>query len=150
MLAEAELRQLVTRNVLTVVSEGVPRLVTPSVDEPAFGDGCLALPCGGGELTATVRLERHDSEPDPPPAPWQPLGQGRWHLTSGHVGVGNIEGLLDWLPDLGLAAGTWNARVSTSGREEADALQEQLLDDESIDVADWPDGPERFLVQLWP
>lgn len=150
MLAEAGLRQLVTRNVLTVVSEGVPRLVTPATQQASFADGCLALPCEGGELTATVRLERHDSEPDAPSAPWQPLGQGRWPLTSGRVGVGNTEGLLDWFPDLGLDARTWNARVSTSGGEEAKALQEELLDGESLDVADWPDGPERFLVQLWP
>lgn len=148
VLAGAELRQLVTRNILNVVSKGVPRLVLPDrQSQAAFGDGCLTLSCRGSEMTATVRVERHDDEPAPPGSPWQPAGHGRWHLTSGHLGVGNIEGLLDWLPDLGLHTGAWNALVSTCHGEAASDLEEQILDEEPTDLTD---GPEQFLVQLWP
>lgn len=148
VLAGAELRQLVTRNILNVVSEGVPRLVLPDREsQAAFGDGCLTLSCRGSEMTATVRVERHTGEPGAPGSPWQPAARGQWHLTSGRLGVGNIEGLLDWLPDLDLHAGVWNVLVSTSYGEAASELEEHIMDEEPTDVTD---GPEQFLVQLWP
>lgn len=143
----AELRQTGTRHTLAVVSEGVPGLAPSGGERVTFADGCLVLICEGSELTVNVRLERHDGEPDPVEPPWRPAGEGRWHLTSGHLAVINLEGQLDWLPDLGLHAGTWNARVSSTGGDEAAALEDRFLEE---DDTDWPDGPEQFLVQLWP
>ncbi len=80
MLAGAELRQLVTRNALTVVTEGVPRLVLPGGQSQAtFGEGCPSLSCQGSEMTAMVRLERHDGEPARLcGSPLQPDGDGLW------------------------------------------------------------------------
>lgn len=147
VMARAKRRQLVTRNVLFVVCEGMPRGVLPGPQGVRFGEGCLALSCEGSELTASVDLERHDVEPGMPGAPWRVAVQGSWQLTSGHLGVDDLEGLLEWFPDLGLVAGIWNARVSTCGGQAAADLEDRLLEEEA---EDWPDGPERFLVQLWP
>jgi hypothetical protein len=130
-VASTEMRQLVTRHILFVISEGVPRL--------ALDDG--------REMTATVRLERHTSEPALVGPPWRHTGRGIWDLTSGHLAVTDIEGLLDWLSDVGLHAGPWNAQVSSTGGIEASALEDRILEEDPIDVTD---GPEEFLVQLWP
>lgn len=146
-VASAELRQLVTRHILFVISEGLPRLALDDGREVTFAEGCLVLRCQGSEMTATVRLERHTGEPVPVGPPWRHAGRGTWNLTSGHLAVTDVEGLLDWLPDVGLHAGPWNARVSSRGGTKASALEDRVLEDEPIDVTD---GPEQFLVQLWP
>lgn len=146
-VASTEMRQLVTRHILFVISEGVPRLALDDGREVTFAEGCLVLRCQGSEMTATVRLERHTSEPALVGPPWRHTGRGIWDLTSGHLAVTDIEGLLDWLSDVGLHAGPWNAQVSSTGGIEASALEDRILEEDPIDVTD---GPEQFLVQLWP
>jgi hypothetical protein len=145
VMTRTQQRQLVTRNMLLVVCEGMPRGVVPGPQAVTFGEGCMGLRCQGSEMTASVDLERHDVEPDMTGEPWQVAAEGLWTLTSGHLGVNDLEGLLDWFPDVRL--GAWNTRVSTCGGQEAADLEDRLFEEES---EEWTDGPERFLVQLWP
>ena len=147
--AAAQERPLVTRHVLCVISEGLPRMAVLGAGDVSFGPGCLALRCQDSEMTAGVDVERHQTDPGTPTSPWQVVAEGPWQLTSGHLAVTNIEGLLEWLPGLGLGPGTWNTRVSTFGGQQAADLEDRLLDDDEA-VEEPSDGPERWLVQLWP
>ena len=152
MVAAAEVRQTSTRHYLHVSAEGAAGL--PEVQRGALvsvAEGALALSSSGSDMGVLVGLERHDTAPPAPPPPWQTVIDTTWDLTSGRLGVANVEGLLEWAPDLGLSPGRWNVRVLVTGQAAAAALEEELLErlarDEDFDT---PLGPERWRVQLWP
>lgn len=75
VMARAQQRQLAARHVLFVVCEGMPRRVLSGPQGATFGEGCLALRCEGGELTASVDLQRHDVDPVMPGSPWRVAAQ---------------------------------------------------------------------------
>lgn len=100
-------------------------------------------------MTAAVTLERHDGPPAPPQGPWSVRGEALWFLPSGRVGVVDLEGPLEWLPDIGLSSGSWQLRVSSAGSQEAEELEDNMYEDEDAEVAEMVDGPERWLVQVW-
>lgn len=151
VVATAEQRQLVTRHVLYVTSERLPRLVPlEGEDVVAAGPGCLALRCAGSEMTASVTVERHATAPDPPAEPWRACQQLDWQLPSGTLGLSNLEGLVEWFPDLGLKAGLWQVRVCVTGSEAAHTLEDVMYDDAGeLVVEDDMVSPERWLVLLW-
>jgi hypothetical protein len=151
--AAATLSRLVTRHVLFMTTEGLSSLAPLGGGAVAFSKGCLALRCRGSEMLATVTVERHEGRPDESAAPWAVVVTGSWELTSGHLALTDIDGLLEWFPELGLAAGRWNVRVSTAGGDDAEQLEDGLLerldDPGSQDDGDVLEGPERWLVQFW-
>ncbi|MDQ4098703.1 MAG: hypothetical protein M3144_12655, partial [Actinomycetota bacterium] len=151
VVAAAEQRQLVTRHVLYITSEGMARLVPlEGEDVVAVGPGCLRLRCAGSEMTASVRLERRDSAPDAPAEPWRVCQQAEWQLPSGRLALSNLEGLVAWFPDLGLDAGSWHVRVSVTGSEAANTLEDAMYEDAGeLVVEDDMVSAERWLVQLW-
>jgi len=131
------------------------------VDSPElvlFGSGSLALRCGGSEMDATVTIERHDTSPANHQGPeWELASEGSLDLPTGNLALGNIEGLLERFPDLGLYAGRWQIRQHVSGRADAALLEDQLLEEAEasydtigLDLSPAEIGPEKWLIRLWP
>ena len=152
VVAAAEVRQTSTRHYLFVVAEGAAGLPDLRPDSHVtIAVGALALDSAGSDMGVLVSVERHDAPPAAAQASWECVVDMTWQLPSGRLGVGNVEGLLEWIPDLGLRAGSWHARVLVTGRDEAAALEQELLErlarDEDFET---PLGPGRWLVQLWP
>ena len=151
-VASDEVTMTATRHFLHVTDEGAPGVpsLTPG-SLATVATGSIALACAGGDLGTLVRLEHHDEPPSDPTTPWQLAAQSSWKLTAGHLGVGNLEGLLQRTRGLGLSPGVWQVRVLVTGQPEAAALEDEVLDrlarDEDFDT---PNGPERWLVQVWP
>lgn len=98
VLARARQHQLVTRHVLFVVCEGMPRGVVPGPQAVTFGEGCLGLTCQGSEMTASVDLERHDVEPEMAGVPLQVAAEGSWTSTSGTWGSTTSRGCWTGFP----------------------------------------------------
>ena len=152
LVAAAEVRQTSTRHYLHVSAEGAPGLPEPQRGAlVVVSQGGLALSTSGSDMGVLVGLERHDTAPRAAAPPWETAIDTTWDLTSGRLGVGNVEGLLEWAPNLGLSPGPWHVRVLVTGQAAAAALEEELLErlarDEDFDT---PLGPERWRVQLWP
>jgi hypothetical protein len=158
VLASAEVTQLVTRHTLLLTAEGAGGL--PVADSPElvlFGPGSLALVCAGSEMGATVTIERHDAAPtSPQELEWELASERSFDLPTGDLALGDLEGLLEWFPDLGLYAGRWQIRVHVTGRAEAALLEDQILaeaeasyDSPELDVSPAEIGPEKWLIQLW-
>lgn len=148
--ATAQTRQLVTRHILFVECEGIRGLPALGTSDVAVAHGAIAMACAGSEMTAAVILERHDGPPTPSGDPWRVRHEGTWSVPSGLVGVANLEGLLEWLPDVGLSPGPWQLRVSSAGSREAEELEDAMCEDEDAEVTEMVEGPERWLVQVWP
>ena len=159
VLASAQVSQFVTRHMLLVTDAGSGGF--PAVDSPElvlFGPGSLALRCEGSEMGATVTIERHDAAPANPQGPeWDLASEGSFDLPTGNVALGDLEGLLEWFPDLGLYAGRWQIRVQVTGRADAALLEDQILaeaeasyDSTELDLSPVEIGPEKWLIQLWP
>jgi hypothetical protein len=149
LVASAQKRQLVTRHILFVQCEGVRQLPPLGEHDVAVADGGIALRCAGSEMTATVTVERHDGPPAAPPAPWRVREEAPWPLSSGRVGVTDLDGGPEWLPDVGLSPGVWQVRVSSAGSEKAEELEDAMYEDEDAEITQMIDGPERWLVQVW-
>jgi hypothetical protein len=158
VLARAEVTQLVTRHTLLVTDEGAGGL--PAVDSPElvlYGSGSLALLCAGSEMGATVTVERHDAAPTSSQGlGWELASEGSFDLPNGNLALSDLEGLLEWFPDLGLYAGRWQIRVHVTGRAEAALLEDQILaeaeasyDSTELDLSPAEIGPEKWLIQLW-
>ena len=158
VLASAEVTQLVTRHTLLVTDEGAGGL--PAMDSSElvlFGPGSLALICAGSEMGATVTIERHHAAPTSPQGPgWELATEGSFDLPTGNLALGDIEGLLEQFPDLGLYAGRWQIRVQVTGRAVAALLEDQILaeadasyDSTEVDLSPTEIGPEKWLIQLW-
>ena len=147
--AAAQERLLVTRHVLCVISEGLPRMAVLGAGDVSFGPGCLALRCQGSEMTAGVDVERHQTR-------------------SGHADIalaGRRRGTM--AADLGAPRRHEHRRPARMasrprpgprhlehpgehlGGQQAADLEDRLLDDDEA-VEEPSDGPERWLVQLWP
>jgi hypothetical protein len=158
VLASAEVTQLVTRHMLLVTDEGAGGL--PAVDSAElilFGPGSLALVCAGSEMGGTVTIERHDAAPTGPQGPeWQLASEGSFDLPTGNLALSDLEGPLEWFPDLGLYADRWQIRVHVTGRAAAALLEDQILaeaeasyDSTELDLSPAEIGPEKWLIQLW-
>jgi hypothetical protein len=159
VLASAQVTQLVTRHLLLITDAGAGGL--PDVEGPELvlvGPGSLALRCAGSESGAAVTIERHDTPPARPPGlEWDLASEGSFDLPTGNLALGNLEGSLDWFPNLGFHAGRWHMRVHVTGRAEAVALEDKFLEEAeasydtiAVDLSPLEIGPEHWLVQLWP
>ena len=152
--ATKKTRGWVTRHALLLTSEGAVDLLWPSGGPAtaAARRGCLAMACGGSDMFATVTVERHTEHPGAPSPGWVVALEGQWQLTSGALALSNPDGMLEWLPDLGLAVGSWHVRALNAGAGAAGDLEDQDIANQAAGIE--PDeslaGPERWTVQLWP
>ncbi|OEJ29898.1 hypothetical protein AS594_33540 [Streptomyces agglomeratus] len=105
--------------------------------------GRLDITSGGHTHTATVDVEVWDAAPPPQdPAGWDEQAEADLESTSGQLVVWSMHtGRTDDVITLAESGGSWQVRVSCSGRAEAAALSEG----EGTGV-----GVERYLLQFWP
>lgn len=145
----------------------------------------LALSCACDDVLATLRLRRFPGAPlDPPQRPPSSAGsevsvdqpdeviEVVWELTISDPFVAHV---IDYgataLPGLGVTPGRWKVRVAVWGRAEAEALEEEMIEQDlteyiaweadriaregdsalgTADGADMPQGPEAWALDFWP
>lgn len=128
----------------------LPETEAPGDGEAVFGLDWMAVSSAASNHAAAIRMELWDQEPKARHVEfrgeWEELWEGSLSLSApGVLRAWEVTGgPADWYLELP-GSGPYDVRIYSGGRA---AVQEACVFNED-EVVPYPDGIERYLVQLW-